>query len=280
MSMNKIGVTYHPKSEVAHSVAEQARARIAATVPDVWVASAWDDSAREEHLPGTDLIICCGGDGTVLRAARAVIPHPVTLLGVNLGRIGFLTEVTPPELFDRLDEILAGEGRIETRAMMHTETIRDGETAGGRFDALNDVVVGRASIGRTVQFTVRTDGTTVGSYRADGVIIATATGSTAYSLSVGGPIMHPESREILVTPVAPHLAPANSILLPEGSIVEVEIARGQKAIASIDGQPDMELSGGDIVRVRTSEHAARFLRLGPPGDFFVRVGRRLNWLSE
>ena len=103
---------------------------------------------------------------------------------------------------------------------------------------------------------------------------------TAYSLSVGGPIMHPESREILVTPVAPHLAPANSILLPEGSIVEVEIARGQKAIASIDGQPDMELSGGDIVRVRTSEHAARFLRLGPPGDFFVRVGRRLNWLSE
>ncbi len=279
--MKKIGVTYHPKSEVARSVAEQVRARLAAAAGiDVWLASAWDDGARDEHVPGTELIICCGGDGTVLRAARAVIPHEVTLLGVNLGRIGFLTEVTPPELFERLDAILEGEGRVEKRAMMHTETVRDGEASGGHSDALNDIVVGRAAIGRTVQFSVRMDATTIGSYRADGVIIATATGSTAYSLSVGGPIMHPESREILVTPVAPHLAPANSIILPEGSTVEIEIARGQKAIASIDGQPDMELAGGDVVRVRTSEHAARFLRLGPPGDFYVRVGRRLHWLSE
>ena len=278
--MKKVGVTYHPKSDVARQVAEQTRARIAASVPDVWLASAWDDGAAAEHVPGTDLLICCGGDGTVLRAARAVIPHPVTLLGVNLGRLGFLTEVTPPQLFEKLDAILAGDGRIETRAMMHTETVRDGEQTQAHFDALNDVVVGRAGIGRTVQFTVRTDHTNVGMYRADAVIIATATGSTAYSLSVGGPIMHPESREIVVTPVAPHLAPANSIVLPAGSTVEVEIARGQKAIASIDGQPDMELSGGDAVRVRTSEHAARFLRLGPPGDFFLRVGRRLNWLAE
>jgi NAD+ kinase len=202
------------------------------------------------------------------------------LLGVNLGRIGFLTEVTPPELFEKLDAIAGGAGRLEQRAMMHTETVRDGETSSAHFDALNDVVVGRAAIGRTVQFTVRTDHTAIGMYRADGVIIATATGSTAYSLSVGGPIMHPQSREILVTPVAPHLAPANSVVLPQGSVVEVEIARGQKAIASIDGEPDIELGGGDVVRVRTSEHAARFLRLGPPGDFFGRVGRRMNWLSE
>ena len=278
--MKKIGVTYHPKSEAASGVAEQARAKLSATGADVWIASAWDDAARDEHVPGTDLIVCCGGDGTVLRAARAVIPHPVTLLGVNLGRVGFLTEVTPPELFERLDAIIRGEGRVETRAMMQTEMLRDGAAIDGKNDALNDVVVGRASIGRTVQFTVRTDDTLVGSYRADGVIIATATGSTAYSLSVGGPIVHPESREILVTPVAPHLAPANSIVLPEGSAVEVEIARGQKALASIDGQGDVELMGGDIVRVRTSEHAARFLRLGPSGDFFSRVGRRLNWLSE
>lgn len=278
--MKKIGVTYHPKSELARSVAEQLRVRAAGLVSDVWVASAWDDGARDEHVPGTDLIMCCGGDGTVLRAARAVIPHPVVLLGVNLGRVGFLTEVTPPELFEKLEAIIGGAGRIEQRAMMHTETVRDGEATAAHFDALNDIVVGRAAIGRTVQFTVRTDHTAIGMYRADGVIIATATGSTAYSLSVGGPIMHPESREILVTPVAPHLAPANSVVLPEGSTVEIEIASGQKAIASVDGQPDLELSGGDIVRVRTSRHAARFLRLGPPGDFFGRVGRRMNWLSE
>jgi NAD+ kinase len=209
-----------------------------------------------------------------------VIPHPVTLLGVNLGRIGFLTELTPPLLFERLDEIVAGGGRVETRSMIETETLRASADAGERFHALNDVVVGRAAIGRTVQFTVQADGTMIGNYRADGVIIATATGSTAYSLSVGGPILHPESREVIVTPVAPHLAPANSVVLPEGSRVEIAIAAGQRAIVSVDGQPDIDLAGGDIVRVRTSPHAARFLRLGPSGDFYVRVGRRLNWLAE
>jgi NAD+ kinase len=278
--MKKVGITYHPKSAAARAVAEDLRQRLAPRVPEIWVASAWDDGARDQHVEGTDLVMCCGGDGTVLRAARAVIPFPVTLLGVNLGRIGFLTEITPNELVARLDEILDGGGRVETRAMVETETIRSGEELSEHFHALNDVVVGRAAIGRTVQFSVRTDHTTIGSYRADGVIVATATGSTAYSLSVGGPIIHPESREIIVTPVAPHLAPANSIVLPEGSTVEIEIAASQKAILSVDGQPDMDLGGGDIVRVRTSGHAARFLRLGPPGDFFVRVGRRLNWLRE
>lgn len=278
--MRKIGITYHPKSQAALGIAEDVRQRLAPMVPELWVASAWDDGAREQHVDGTELIICCGGDGTVLRAARAVIPHPVTLLGINMGRIGFLTEVTPSQFFEHADEIIGGGGRIEARAMIETETIRAGEELSEHFHALNDVVVGRAAIGRTVQFAVRTDHTTIGNYRADGVIASTATGSTAYSLSVGGPILHPESREIVVTPVAPHLAPANSIVLPAGSRVEIEIASRQQAILSVDGQPDMDLAGGDVVRVRTSAHTARFLRLGPPGDFYVRVGRRLNWLTE
>jgi NAD+ kinase len=278
--VKKVGVAYHPKSEAARRCAEDVRARIAADVPDVWVASAWDDDAREEHLPGTELLICCGGDGTLLRAARAVVPHDVLLLGINLGRVGFLTELTPPTMHERLADVLNGAGRVEARAMLEAETLRSGEQMGERFHALNDAVIGRAAIGRTVQFSVRTDGTTIAGYRADGVIVATATGSTAYSLSVGGPVMHPESREIIVTPVAPHLAPANSVVLPDGALVEVEIAAGQRAILSVDGQPDMDLSGGDVVRVRASEHRARFLRLGTPAEFFVRVGRRLNWLGE
>jgi NAD+ kinase len=164
--------------------------------------------------------------------------------------------------------------------MVEAEMIRAGEEVRNGFHALNDVVVGRRAIGRTVQVTVRADHTTIGSYRADGVIVATATGSTAYTLSVGGPILHPESRELLITPVAPHLAPANSVVLPSGSLVEVEVAEGQSGILSVDGQPDWDLGSGDIVKVQTSQHRARFLRLGPPGDFYVRVGRRLNWLSE
>jgi len=278
--MKKVGVTYHPKSELARRCAGDLHARLMTIVPDVWLASAWDDEATAEHVAGTDLLVTCGGDGTVLRAARAVIPHPVTLLGVNLGRIGFLTEITFEALMPRLEEIVGGAGRIETRAMIEAEMIRAGEEVRNGFHALNDVVVGRRAIGRTVQVTVRADGTPIGNYRADGIIIATATGSTAYTLSVGGPILHPESRELLITPVAPHLAPANSVVLPTGSLVEVEVAEGQTGILSVDGQPDWDLGSGDIVQVQTSEHTARFLRLGPAGDFYLRVGRRLNWLTE
>lgn len=278
--MDKIGVTYHPKSEAARRVADDLLQRLTTMVGDVWQASAWDEAAHAEKVPGSDLLICCGGDGTVLRAARAVIPHEVTLLGVKLGRLGFLTEVTPEEIFARIEAVVGGDGRIERRAMIETETYRAGAELGEHYHALNDVVVGRPAIGRTVQFHVRTDGTMIGSYRADGVIVATATGSTAYTLSVGGPILHPESRELIVTPVAPHLAPANSVVLPAGMLVEVEIAAGQRAILSIDGEPDMDLTGGDIVKVRMSDHEARFLRFGPAADFYTRVGRRLNWLGE
>jgi NAD+ kinase len=278
--MNKIGITYHPKSEAARRVAEELRERLASRVGEVWLASAWDEEASRERVPGTDLLICCGGDGTVLRAARAVAPHPVTLLGVNMGRIGFLTEIGPTDLMGQIDAVLAGEGRIESRAMIEAESQRAADGAREQFRALNDIVVGRAGIGRTVQFSVDIDGTTAGDYRADGVIVATATGSTAYSLSVGGPILHPESREIVVTPVAPHLAPANSLILPADALVGITIAPAQRAMLSIDGGPDTELTGGDRVAVRRSEHVARFLRLGPPGEFFSRVGRRLNWLPE
>ena len=277
--MKKVGIAYHPKYPIAREIAADVRTRLESHGIDVWIASAFDDGASSD-IPGTDLLICLGGDGTVLRAARAVVPHPVVMLGVNLGRLGFLNEVSPEQLFARLDEIVGGAGRVEERAMIETETLRAGEELREHYHALNDAVIGRAAIGRTVQFSVSADGTTIATYRADGVIIATATGSTAYSLSVGGPILHPESREIIITPVAPHLAPANSVVLKEGSQIEVAIATGQHAILSIDGQPDMDLAGGDVVRVRTSGHTARFLRLGPPGEFFVRAGRRLNWLPE
>ncbi len=278
--MDKVGIVYHPKYEAARRVADDAASRLAGRVGDVWVASAWDEDARAANIAGTELLICCGGDGTMLQAARAVVPHKVVLLGVNMGRIGFLTELGPTALFEKLDAIVAGEGRIETRSMMETETVRGGEAINGHFHALNDVVIGRAQLGRTVQFSVSCDDTLVGSYRADAVIVATATGSTAYSLSVGGPIMHPQSREIIVTLVAPHLAPANTLVLPEGSLVQVQTAENQPAILSVDGEPDQELAGGDTVRVRASGHEARFLRFGPPGEFFSRVGRRLNWLHE
>ena len=166
--------------------------------------------------------------------------------------------------------------------MLHAEIVRPGSSGGderpGRHDALNDVVIGRVTLGRTVQASVRVDGVTVADFRADGVIVATATGSTAYSLSAGGPVLPPESREIMLTPLAPHLVPNNSIVLPAEAVVEVELAPGQQATFSVDGERDLDLMSGETVRVTVGPHRARFVRLNPPAQFYERLARRLNWL--
>jgi NAD+ kinase len=283
--MKKVGCCYHPKlpeqfgPRLAEQLCEIAARQGAAT----WIASAWDEGATRAQMPGTDLLISIGGDGTVLRAAHALVPHDTLLLGVNMGRLGFLTELDPREAQERLPEILGGAGRIEERAMLHAEIVTqaagDGERP-ARHDALNDVVIGRATLGRTVQVAVRVDGALLADYRADGVLVATATGSTAYSLSAGGPVLPPESREILLTPLAPHLAFRNSVVLPSTATVEVKLGAGQQATFSIDGERELDLAAGQMVRLKIGPHRARFVRLGPPTEFFERLARQLNWLRE
>jgi NAD+ kinase len=284
--VNKIGCIYHPKlsDELGKRVADQLVALAAKHVGDTWIASAWDEDATRERVPGTDLLITVGGDGTVLRAARAVVPHDTLLLGVNMGRLGFLTELDASAALERLPDVLSGKGRVEERSMLHAEIVRAGSTDGderaARHDALNDVVIGRVTLGRTVQASVRVDGVTAADFRADGVLVATATGSTAYSLSAGGPVLPPESREMLLTPLAPHLVPNNALVLPEQAVVEVQLAAGQQATFSVDGERDLDLMSGETVRVTISPHRARFVRLGPPAQFYERLARRLNWVRS
>lgn len=284
--MNKVGCCYHPKLPEGdgHRFAEDLLAVAAEHVGETWLASAWDEDATRRHVPGTDLLLCLGGDGTVLRAARAVVPHQTLLLGVNMGHLGFLSELDVEAAEERLPEVIAGAGRIEERAMLHAEIVAppsgDGEQTAAPHDALNDVVIGRATVGRTVQIDVSVDGSPLGDYKADGVIVATATGSTGYSLSAGGPILPPESREIVVTPLAPHLASNNSIVLPPDSVVEVHMSPGRPATVSIDGEPDLDLTAGETVRVALGPYCARFLRLDPPASFYERLARRLNWLGR
>ncbi len=284
--MNKIGCCYHPKlpEELGRRVAEELLAVARRHVDETWLASAWDEDAAREHVPGTDLLLCVGGDGTVLRAARAVVPHPTLLLGVNMGRVGFLTELDAAAALERLPEIIAGAGRVEERAMLHAEIVRasggDGGETPARHDALNDVVVGRVTLGRTVQVSVSVDGARMADFRADGVIVATATGSTAYSLSVGGPVLPPESREILLTPLAPHLAPRNPVVLPPSTVIELQLGSGQQATFSVDGERELDLSSGETLRVQVGPHRARFLRLNPQTQFYERLARRLNWLAN
>ena len=282
--MRKIGICYHPKLRQALDVAERLRDAIRPQVEEVWIASAWDDQATRRHTQDTDLLISIGGDGTVLRAARAVVPHDVLLLGVNMGRLGFLTEIDQSEALERLPEILGGRARVEERAIIHADLVLpEGASpppAGTHFHALNDVVVGRASLGRTVQASVFVDDSRVADYRADGVIAATATGSTAFALSAGGPVLHPEAREMVVIPVAPHLVPRNALVLPPTATIDLWLAPRQEAVLSVDGESDIPLSGVKAVRVTASDHLARFLRLSHTLDFYTKVAHQLNWLRE
>jgi NAD+ kinase len=281
--MNKIGCCFHPKlpDELGRRVAEGLLEVAARSVSETWSASAWDEDSMRANMPGTDLLITVGGDGTVLRAARAILPHEVLILGVNMGRLGFLTELDAASAAGRLPDVIGGAGRIERRAMLHAEIVSADASSGrhrpARHDALNDVVIGRLTLGRTVQVLVRVDGGAVADLRADGVIIATATGSTAYSLSAGGPVLPPESTEIMLTPLAPHFAASNSVVLSESTVIEVALARGQQATFSVDGERDIDLAAGDTVRVSLSPHRARFVRLHEPVEFYERLARRLSW---
>ena len=279
--MNKVGICYHPKlpDEVGRRLAEELRALAASRVGETWIASAWDEEASRAHVPGTDLLVCVGGDGTVLRAARLACEHESLLLGVNMGHLGFLTELDPEGALARLPDVIAGAGRVEERTMLHAEIVGDGRRA-ATHDALNDIVIGRVTLGRTVEVAVRVDDALLAEYKADGVIVATATGSTAYSLSAGGPILSPEAPEILLTPLAPHLAFRNSVVLPAEAIVEVRLGSGQRATFSIDGEREFDLEAGQTVRMKRGPHRARFVRLGPASEFYDRLARQLKWLRE
>ncbi len=273
--MKKIGVFIAARWRGAKELVDGLRSALDAQVEEVWQTSSWDDSAALEKIEGTDLIICLGGDGSMLWAARAMVPHPVPILGVNMGRLGFLAEIGPKDLMGMLPRILAGKGRVEERVMLQAQVPAWGQT----FHALNDVVVGRSMAGRPVYLDASVDGRRLAVYRCDAVVVATATGSTGYSLSAGGPILHPESRHIVLTPVAPHLVPARPLVLPEDAVVDLVVSMEEGATVSIDGQVNRSLDSGDAVSICRSPHVARFLRLSHPADYYGALAERLQWLK-
>lgn len=272
--MRKVAIFIAPRWSGAKELLESLHAALGKEVDEVWQTSNWDDHAAQEKIEGTDLIVCLGGDGSMLWAARAVVPHAVPILGVNMGRLGFLAEIGPTDLMDRLPGVLKGEGRVEERAMLQARVPAWGQT----FQALNDVVVGRSTAGRPVYLDVSVDGRRLALYRSDALIVATATGSTGYSLSARGPILHPESRDIVLTPVAPHLAPARALVLPRDAVVDLVVSTEEGATVSIDGQVNRELGSGDAVSICRSPHVARFLRLSEPADYYRILAERLEWL--
>jgi NAD+ kinase len=283
--VKKVGICFHPKWPAAQALAQEVKGVLASRVGEVWVTAAWDESAAKRNLEGTELIICVGGDGTMLWAARLVILQPTLLLGINMGRLGFLAELRAEEALAKLPEVLEGGFRIEERTLLHGKFL---EAAGApaapaaedrKYHALNDIVVGRGAPARAVYVEASVDGKRLGHYRADAVIVATATGSTGYLLSAGGPVLRPEAHELVLMPVSPHLAIARALVLPSSVVIDLRVTSNEKAILSVDGQVNKELAKGEGVRVFHSPHLARFLRLGSPLDYYAALSERLGWLS-
>ena len=237
--------------------------------------SLYDETLRKRVRRGEfDLLIMAGGDGSVLRAGNLCAPGKVPILGVNLGKLGFLIQVEKEEWREYFDKLLAGEAWLENRMMLHAEHIRSGEVLGS-WDALNEVVVGRGQILRPIRLSASVDGRHLTSYVADGLIAATATGSTAYALAAGGPILPPELRNILLVPIAPHLSVDRSVVLAEGSMVSMQI-NGENAVLSIDGQASIALMEDDHVDVSAAEVIAQFVRFGDPGYFYRNLTAHMN----
>jgi NAD+ kinase len=265
----RVGVTFNPKLDGAKDLALQLLDDISAR----GVEASLDEEADDLSLAGYDLAIVLGGDGSVLHCAHRVIESGTPILGVNLGRLGFLTEFDGNQVRERLDDVLSGRGRIEERAMLRAQVSGRDEV----FHGLNEAVIGRATLSRAIQLAVDVDGTRIADYRCDGVIVATATGSTAYAVSVGGPILYPESSDLVIVPVAPHLSAEHAVLVPGTEMVHITLEPNQQAVLSVDGTADYELHEGDSVRVSLSEYKARFLRFKPRNDFYVRMAAQLGW---
>jgi NAD+ kinase len=221
-----------------------------------------------------DMLVVAGGDGSVLRAGHLCAPLGLPILGVNLGRLGFLIQVDRQEWREYFDKLFAGEAWIENRMMLHAEHIRAGDLL-GQWNALNEVVVGRGQVLRPVRLSASVDGRHLTSYVSDGLIASTATGSTAYALAAGGPILPPELRNILLVPIAPHLSVDRAVVLAEGSTVSI-LVRGDNAVLSIDGQPSIVVMEDDRVDIRAAEVTAQFVRFGDPGYFYRNLTAHMN----
>jgi NAD+ kinase len=232
--------------------------------------------AAKDVAEHADALVVLGGDGTLLAASHA-LGKPIPVLGVNFGSLGFLTEITLPELYPTLEGVLAGSYRYEERRMLHAVVRREGrpESAG---DVLNDVVITKASFSRIIELEVAVDGAFVSSFRADGLIVSSPTGSTAYNLAAGGPILHPALPAIVLTPICPHMLSNRPLVLGDGVSVEVRLrdARDGDVQITFDGQQGFPLAPRDTVTVTRSAHALRLVK-APGRDYFEVLRTKLKW---
>jgi NAD+ kinase len=246
-----------------------------------WLSPAENLESLLPRAESTDLVITVGGDGTILRAVNFTGPAGIPIVGINMGRLGFMTELQVDEAMDRLPFYFNGgenPPRIDERNMLQaTVTKANSATTEGPYHALNDVVLTRGAVSRVVTVAGTIDGTPVTTFRADGVIMSTATGSTGYNLAVGGPILDPESDSMVLKTVAAHMGLSAALVLKASTEVILTLEGYQEAILAVDGIVDHPLDLGDKVELKQSPHKARFLRAHPSSYFFGTLTRRLGF---
>lgn len=278
--MRYLGVLPHTGKREAMLLAGDLVARLEARKARVWLDADTAEALGRPDLVGNltelDAGIVLGGDGAFLRAGRRLAEAGVPMLGINLGRLGFLTEIEPDAIDDGLDRLLSGEFTIEERMMLSAE-LRNADQQKVSHHAINDVVVARGTLARTIHSRVFIGDSSIGTYSGDGMIVATPTGSTAYSLSAGGPIVHPEVGAMIVTPICPHTLGARSIVTPVTHTIRMQFdARAtDELLLTIDGQFADGIGPGDEVIVRASDRRASLIRLSS-GSFYDVLQDRLT----
>ena len=271
-----VGFILHPRVAADLPLIVEARRQVTVAGLRSWVAgrdSAAAGIARE--LRGTGLILTLGGDGTFLQGARLAAPRSIPVLGVNLGRLGFLTEVEAPELASAIDRFVGGDYRLEERTVLHAGIQRGGRTV-GRVLALNEVVIGKGADPRLIRLGVAIDGAELGMFDADGTVVATASGSTAYALALGGPILDPSLRDLVLVPMSPFALTVRPIVFQPGTTLTISIPKNA-SVFNADGRSNRRLRAGDAVQVGAHPRPLRVVRFGQENTFFERLRSKIGW---
>ncbi len=275
-----VAVIYQPMRADTRPLAERCAEYLAGRGRPARLLSSWDLDP-DESTAGLDLAIAFGGDGSLLRVARWLAASRVPIVGVKMGRLGFLSELTPDDLFTGLDPYLAGDYWLDGRAMLRAERLPgDGpaveQTDERQLVALNDAVVSRGMAGRAVRLAIEVDGMELMNYTADGVIVATATGTTAYSFAAGGPILMPELENLVVTPICAHLHGINGLVLPPDVAVTIRVSTEHPAGLTLDGHIDYPLLDGQAVTLRVAAERTLFARRGSRAAFYRAILDKLR----
>lgn len=273
-AIKKAGILFNARIESSVALTHTVQEAFNGFGVSTWICAASQEPEARGHLPGTEVIVSLGGDGTLLRVARLAAGQSIPILAVNMGNIGFNTELDADGVLGHIPALVEGGGWTDERAMLDVEL--PAHTGFPVTQALNDVVVGRGGVIRAIRVRVSVNNLPITHYRTDGIVVATATGSTAYSLAAGGPVLFPNACELLLTPLLPITGPSAALVLPSDAVVELEVQTAHEARASIDGQVEVPLSSGDVIRVWRSRQVTRLLRVQAKAFFYQNTLKKLS----